>query len=137
MNIETPFVVISADRASNTDELNAQRRDMFEHQLEARDLDFKRVVGVWQGKEEVSYIVLIPEPGDEHNALRLARRYGQEAALYVDANRHATMLALNAEDGGPDIKESIGVGQWLPVSKAYALAQDAYTRDGEIYYAVA
>lgn len=137
MNTQTPFVVISADRATYSAELNAQRRDMFEHQLAARELDFKRVQGVWKGIPEVSYIVLIPEPGDEHNALRLARRYGQESALYVDANRHATLLALNAEDGGPDIKEQVGLGQWSPVSKAYALHLDAYTLDGDQYYAVA
>lgn len=137
MNTQVPFVVISCDRAEYDESLNASRRDTFEHQLRARDLDFKRVNGVWDGKAEVSYIVLIPHPGDEHTALRLARRYGQESALYVDANRHAVLFALNREDGGVDIKEQVGLGQWQLVSKAYALAQDGYTRDGEDYYAVA
>jgi hypothetical protein len=138
MNTQTPFVVISADRKEYTCELNANRRDMFEHQLNARELDYKRVEGFYQGETEVSYVVLIPEPGDEHNALRLARRYGQESALYVDANRHASLFLLNREDGGPDIREIVRVpGTWQELPAAQALTLEAFTRDGDRYYAVA
>lgn len=105
--------------------------------MEERNLDFKRVYGVYQGIGEAAYIVLIPNSGDEHNALRLARRYGQESALHVDANRHAVLILLNPEEGGLDEKAHITLGTWGRVSKAYALAQDAYTRDGEDFYAVA
>lgn len=138
MNTQVPFVIISADRPGFTPEVLAMRRDTFEHQLRARDLDFKRMLGMWEGVQEVSYLVLIPHPYDEHSALRLARRYGQESALYVDANRHATVMALNAEDGGPDVKESIGLGVWQETTPDLAVQQPAYTKDpeNEQYYIV-
>lgn len=134
MNIETPFIVLSSDRAQYHEELNAARRDTFEHQLRARGLDFKRVIGAYKGASEVSYIVLVPTTGDEQNAVRLARRYGQESVLLVDANRYASLIYLNEGEGGISIKEIKGIGFWRETTESDATAGDAYTRDGDRYY---
>lgn len=137
MNIQTPFIVISADKASNTDEVNASQRVFFEHQLYARDLDFKQVEGSYEGKREVSYIVLIQHPYDEHAVLQLARRYGQQSVLSVDANRFATLLLLNESGGGPDIKEFKGLGHWRALAWNEIISEGAaYTKDGSTYYVV-
>lgn len=134
MNAESPFIVLSSDRASNSAELNAAERDLFERQLRARNLDFKQVDGVYKGTRETSYVVLTPTTGDEQNAISLARRYGQESVLLVDANRYATLVFLNPGQGGPHIKELKGVGHWRATDRTEAETQDSYTQDGEAYY---
>lgn len=134
MNTETPFLVLSADRIEYDESLNALRRDTFEHQLRARELDFKRVDGSYKGTREVSYVVLIPTTGAEADAIRLARRYGQESVLYVDANRFATLITLYPGQGGPDISGHRGAGWWREVDQLAAQNAEAYTRDGERFY---
>lgn len=134
MNHHTPFVIITSDRADLGEQLNAARRDTFEHQLTQRNLDFKRVSGVYRGVAEVSYVVLLDHDGDEHNALRLARHYGQETALHVDSNRAASMLFLRPEVGGPDVGQTESLGMWAAVPEDVAKAQDAYTVSDGLYY---
>lgn len=134
MNTHTPFVVISSDRYNLTPELNEARRDTFVHQLAQRGLSFKQVQGVYKGNAEVSFIVLIDNTADEHNALRLARHYGQESALYVDANRAVSLLVLRAEVGGPDVDSTEALGIWAAVPESVAKAQGAYTLSDGVYY---
>lgn len=136
MNIHTPFLIITSDRYDYTPELNSQRRDLFRRQLDVRGLSYKEVQGVYKGNHEIAYIVLIQDAADEHNALRLARRYGQESALYVDANRAVSLYTLRPEIGGPDIDDSEALGMWAAVPEAVAKAQQAYTySDGHYYIA--
>lgn len=134
MNIHTPFVIITSDRYNLTPELNAARRDTFRHQLAQRGLSYKEVQGVYKGSHETAYLVLIEDAADEHNALRLARRYGQESALYVDANRAVSLYTLRPEVGGPDIDGTESLGMWAAVHESVAKAQDAYTYSDGTYY---
>lgn len=134
MITNTPFLVITSDRYNNTPELNAARRDTFRHQLAARNLSFREVQEVYKGNSETAYLVLIDDANDEHNALRLARRYGQESALSVDANRAATLLILRPEVGGPDVDSTEQLGMWQAVPESVAKALDAYTLSDGVYY---
>ena len=132
MNVQTPFVISTSDRAIYDADLNAQRRDMLERQLAVRGLDFKRVEGSYNGTNETSYVVLTPRDGDEHLCLALASRYGQESVLIVDANRYAT-LAYVSQFGG-HITGSKPVGFWRHVTRQEAEEAGSYTRDGDSYY---
>lgn len=134
MNIETPFLIVTSDRAEYTATVNDMRRDTFRHQLSLRGLSFKEVQGVYKGNAETAYLVLIHDTGEEHAALRLARRYGQESALYVDANRAATLMILRPEVGGPDVDDTENLGMWAEVPEAVAKAQGAYTRSEGRYF---
>jgi hypothetical protein len=134
MNVEIPFVIFTSDRSIYDAELNAQRRGMLERQLTARGLDWKRVEGSYAGSLETSYVVLTPNDGDEHGCLQLARRYGQDSVLIVDANRYATLAYLHPGNGGPDIRGSKPVGFWRHVTRQEAEESGSYTRDGDTYY---
>lgn len=134
MNIQTPFTILSASRSELTAELNAERSDLLERQLAARDLSFKRVEGSYKGEREISFLVLTPDDRAESLVLRLARRYGQESVLHVDANRYAALLFLHPDVGGPDVSSVSGVGFWRSAAQAEAESLEAYTRDGADYY---
>lgn len=134
MNHRTPFLVISSDRYNLTPELNASRRETFRQQLAERGLSFKEVRGVYKGNAEVSFVVLVDTLADEHLALRLARHYGQESALYVDANRAVQLLTLRPEVGGPDVDGTESLGEWAAVPEHVAKDQGAYTYSDGVYY---
>lgn len=134
MNTEMPFIVLSSDRADNSPEVNKERRILLEHQLAARGLDFKQVTGVYKGLQEVSYIVLTPKDGDEHACLQLARRYGQESVLLVDANRYTVEALLNEGAGGVDINFTRPLGFWRRLPD-YEPLPARYTQDGCAFYA--
>lgn len=134
MNIQTPFIVLSASRAELTPELNAERSALLERQLQARDLSFKRVEGAYKGQREISFLVLTPDSNAEALATRLARRYGQESVLAVDANRAAALLFLRPDVGGEDIASIEPIGYWRSAAQAEAESLDAFTRDGSDYY---
>lgn len=134
MNGDTPFMVVSVDKIENSDELNTERQQLFELQLEARSLSFKKVLGVYNGDRETSYIVLNANEGDADKILPLARRYGQESVLSVDFNRFATLLFLHPGNGGPDVKDYRGVGFWRELDDNEILPL-SYTQDGNKVYA--
>lgn len=134
MNIQTPFIVLSASRAELTPELNAERSALLERQLEARDLSFKRVEGSYNGSREIAFLVLAPDDNALAACYRLARRYGQESVLHVDANRYAALVFLTPDVGGPDIASVSGVGFWRSALQEEAESLPSFTRDGADYY---
>jgi hypothetical protein len=79
--------------------------------------------------------VLTPaDVGAQHAVLELARRYGQESVLQVDANRFATLLFLNPPGAVPDIKRYASIGFFRQISAVEAANAGNYTKDGETYY---
>lgn len=134
MNIQTPFIILSASRAELTPELNSERSELLARQLAARDLSFKRVDGVYKGSREISFLVLTPDDNAQAACYRLARRYGQESVLSVDANRYAALVFLTPDMGGADVASVSGVGYWRSAAAAEAEALDNYTRDGADFY---
>lgn len=128
MNTFTPFAILSASRA-DTVSTNPDRNNLLSAQLRARDYDFAPVTGCYQGKEEESFIALLDQDGAGFYELcRLARRWGQESILHVDANRHAVLHFINQEIGGPDTNsQTQSLGIWRPVTEAVARALDAWT----------
>lgn len=133
MHGETPFMVVSVDKAENSAALNEERQQLFELQLNARSLPFKKVIGVYNGDRETSYIVLNANEGDSDKILPLARRYGQESVLSVDFNRFATLLFLHPGNGGPDVRDYRGVGFWRELDDGELLPH-SYTLDGNKVY---
>lgn len=136
MNTQTPFMIMSADRAEYGADINAERRKLLVRQFEARGLSFKEVEGSYNGTKETSYVIPVHSSGDESLVLTLARRYGQESVLSVDANRFATLLYLHSDMGGPDVKAVEPVGHWRALD-ASEPDPASYTRDGSQRYTTA
>lgn len=129
---QTPFVILSAERSCYAEDVNQHRTDQLAVQIIARDHDSAPVLGCYENACERSFLLLCEHGEDDaaySDALRLARRYGQDAVLYVDANRHAVLI--NPKNGA--ITRSLG--RWRQTTREEARGRGAYTRaaDGAFY----
>lgn len=122
MRTETPFIVMSAELAELTKEENERRALALIGWLTRRGHSFKPVEGCYKGNREAAFVVLVPDEERERQIMSLARAYGQESVLYVDANRKAYLRLL--ESG-----EEVPIGSWRAIPKAQAKAASAYTHD--------
>src|SRR5258707_14434318 len=95
-----PFVILSAEKSDLTPEANLARTTALYRQLEARDLAFKPVKGMYKGQRENPFVVLAIDGTNEFDqVLSLAKRYGQESILYSDADRFTTLHFLSSDPG--------------------------------------
>lgn len=136
----TPFVIFSAELASWSPAVNASRTEFLKRQLEARGLDFAPVLGSYKGVKEHSFIVLAPESSSAFDqCVSIARHWGQESILSVDANRHATLVYLSATGAeGSPIARLESIGTFRAVSSTEAAQLDGWTQDEHgAFYAVA
>lgn len=137
MNTHIPFVVFSAERTGFTADVNAWRTQSAENQLRnmAGSPDFIFVQGKYKDDCETSFLVLLPQ-GDTsylfHAIARLAGRWGQESMLYVDANRHASLICLGGVNG--QVSSIAYQGKWEQVDRSTAQQCSAYTAYADKYF---
>lgn len=129
MKQQEPFIILSAERPEYTVDGNAARSAALARQLAARDLDFMRVVGSYNGQQEQSFLVLAAEDSPEEALVRsLARRYGQESVLSVCGSRIATLHYLKPK------AKPVRLGNFHAITEAEAMARPAWTRDNAGQY---
>lgn len=131
MNTFTPFYLISAALAGDSAREAAERTSTLATQLRSLGFAVDNVTGCYKGQTEPSLIV-IPWPdynsAAEADVLRLARVWGQESVLAVDANRQATLLYADGT------REPLGA--FVPAAESKALKHDAWTERNGRYYVV-
>lgn len=122
MNTQQPFIIMSAELSALSTEENAHRSEALSAWLDAKGWAHKPVIGSYKGSEEIA--VVIPVTDSEHEAAlyRLAKAYGQESVLYVDANRYATLIYVQTG-------KLAGLGMFRKVSELDARQREAYTHD--------
>lgn len=122
MNTRQPFIIMSAELVTLSDEENTRRTEAMSKWLDAKGYAHKPVIGCYKGKQEVSFVIPFTSDKESTELYRLAiRAYGQESILYVDANRYAT---LARRDG-----QNFGLGQFRAVNKEDATKREAFTHD--------
>lgn len=89
----------------------------------------KQVEGSYKGEREVSYVVSVENDREYQKILKVAKLYKQESILYVNSDRYCTLVFLN-------ISSTQDIGKMRAVSPAYAMEQEAWTRDGSQFYVV-
>lgn len=137
MNISTPFIVISAERPDWSDEINKWRSDSMLRQLAALpNLTKESIIplrGKYDGIEERSFLVFLPS-GENHphfyDLIRLARRWGQESVLYVDANSQASFIRPGAAGN-----KWVPAGRWES-SDGRPVSDYSQTSDGRYWHIV-
>jgi len=135
MNLQTPFVILSAERADASAFGNRTATAELCATLRAMPYAFKSVVGVYKGTPEIAFLVVLPDSADGQRdaraqLLRLARHLGQESLLDVAADRSARLIFTSH-----GTEEAIGT--WREVPTAEGL--DASTFDphtGKVYAAL-
>lgn len=93
MNIFNQVIILSAEKSENRHEKNRQLTENLDACLSDCDFNYSRAIGVYEGSEESSFVVL-PKNEDELNTLKnLAfKSFGQESIFYQDANGKAYLL---------------------------------------------
>lgn len=132
MNIFTPFYIVSAALSHESARSNVDRTDSLERWLRKEGYATVQVNGCYKGETEPAVLVVDDRPGNGLCAmavLRLARQYGQESILAVDANRLAGLIYC-ASGGFKSI------GHWRGAPEEIAKSRDAYTERAGQYYIV-
>lgn len=127
MNISQRVVILSAETLNATVEGNRQRTETLRGCLQDCNMNFSQAVGVYKGKEETSFVVVVRDE-EEIEALKgfAFLNFNQESILLQDANQEA-YLVFN--DG-----ETQRLGRLEQVSKEVATKEDAYTILNGQYY---
>lgn len=135
--MNTPFMILTSDLASDSETLNARKRQLLERQLQHRNLTWRKVHGAYEGTHEVSYLVHTPDMRTEHEVLVLAWRYNQKTVMRVSNNNLATLYYIAGGDAivPGDVIRVEAVGFWHkfdPVQEGNTLPE-SYTvvRDGD------
>ena len=134
MDHKVPFALFSGSLADKSAAENLGRTEFLGRELTAAGIEWTPVLGAYKGVKEQSFLALLPQGDDSHDfdaVLRLAKTYGQESILYVDAQRLASLHYM-ADDADVEF-----VGQFGEAAEADALAQDGYTFFAGHYYTVA
>ena len=130
MNIELPFFILSASSDACGDAENKARHKMLRRQLRDAGLAIAECTGCYAGDLEQSILVLDEWPATLSTrgiVMRLARAWGQESILEVDANRSARLSFTNGNSA-----ESLGI--FTAVRPEYAKGCEAWTRRAGQYY---
>jgi hypothetical protein len=133
--VTSPFVIFSAEKADCTPTLNEERTRELAGQLEGNGIAYTPVSGMYEGKEEHSFLVKLSGIADYtlDQIARTCYRYGQDCILYVDHVGHASMIDTS-KSARPDYSKAVHMGVWWHVWKNYAVNKPSYSViDGEYY----
>ena len=127
MNTVNQVVILSAERNDQTFEGNRQRSINLATCLEELGFKFREATGVYKGKEETSFVVLIKDSFELDVLKDFAFiSFGQESILYQDANQEAYLIYSD--------KREERLGKLEQTTKEEALKQDSFTVMGGQYY---
>ena len=126
-----PFVIISAERFTNTIEENEKKHNELMTQLKKDKFSIKEVEGVYKGTVEKSIIVILNKRWlavELATFKNYAAIFNQESILFVDEERNASLIfPYNKEN-------SEKLGKFIAVSKGIAIQMSNYTFDGQDHY---
>ena len=129
--IKKSFVIISAERFTNTIEENKKNHLELMTQLKKDKFSIKEVDGVYHGTSEKSILVILNKKWlytDLGYLKNYASIFDQESILFVDGDRNATLLFMKK----PWLEEKLG--KFISVSKGIATQMSNYTFDGRDHY---
>ena len=125
-----PFVIISAERFTNTIEENEKNHNELLTQLKKDKFSIKEVEGVYQGTVEKSILVILNQRWlavELATFKNYAAIFDQESILFVDEERNASLIF-------PKGGLSENLGKFIAVTKGIATQMSNYTFDGKDHY---
>ena len=126
-----PFVIISAENANESKEVNAKKHNELMAQLKRDKFSIKEVEGVYHGTKEKSILVVLNQKWlavELATFKNYAAIFNQESILFVDEERNASLIfPYNKEN-------SEKLGKFIAVSKGIAIQMSNYTFDGKDHY---
>lgn len=127
--------IISAYKTGFSKESNQERHDhLLNVLLPVANIPYTyvEVEGCYKGTKEQSLLITCDNIF-LHDLLALGSLLGQETILEILPSGYASLVYVEPHKGMKGITK-VGLGKFVPVSKEYALSQDAYTiYNGEYY----
>lgn len=130
MTNKTPITFISAERSELSTSQNSTRTEELRYALEALNLQYQEVSGVYQGDSEDSFLVLTPggTSGETWRELiTLAKWFKQESILHVGSDRYGSLYYT-------DSGKWEGLGKFKELPKYQAAARTSYSIINNKYY---
>ena len=131
LEVKKPFVIISAENANESKEVNAKKHNELMAQLKRDKFSIKEVEGVYHGTKEKSILVVLNQKWlavELATFKNYAAIFNQESILFVDEERNASLIfPYNKEN-------SEKLGKFIAVSKGIAIQMSNYTFDGKDHY---
>lgn len=130
LETKKPFVIISAENANESKEVNAKKHNELMAQLKRDKFSIKEVEGVYHGTKEKSILVVLNQKWlavELATFKNYAAIFNQESILFVDEERTASLIF---PQGGLSEK----LGKFIAVSKGIAIQMSNYTFDGKDHY---
>ena len=131
LEVKKPFVIISAERFTNTIEENEKNHNELMTQLKKDKFSIKEVEGVYQGTVEKSIIVILNKRWlavELATFKNYAAIFDQESILFVDEERNASLIFTKQ----PWLTQKLG--KFIAVTKGIATQMSNYTFDGKDHY---
>ena len=113
-----PMVIFSVERHDLSYGVNVRNKLQVESEMRAMGIDFERVLGVYKGNEETSYIVT--DMDKLPIIVGMAKEHNQESILLRDNENKCVLAFFNGE-------KSMSIGKMTQVSVDEALLSDCYT----------
>jgi hypothetical protein len=131
LEVKKPFVIISAERFTNTIEENEKKHNELMTQLKKDKFSIKEVEGVYCGTVEKSILVILNKRWlavELATFKNYAAIFDQESILFVDEERNASLIFTKQ----PWLSEKLG--KFIAVTKGIATQMSNYTFDGKDHY---
>lgn len=96
--------------------------------LDDKGLFYLEAEGCYKGEKERSLVIQLHGVNKLPMFLQWAKDFKQESILWVDSYQRALLVYPERPNHSDD------VGRWQEVDESTALAQDAWTKVGDLYY---
>jgi hypothetical protein len=128
MNISKQVVILSAEKAEHTPEVNKQRTKSLKGCLQDCNISFNEAIGVFEhGAPEASLVAIVNDDAEYQAVIDFAfKNFDQDAVLHQDANQEGYLVY-------PDGKLE-RLGRLREVSKKVALEKGSYTLLNGTYF---
>lgn len=113
-----PCIIFSVEKSTLSFQANAHNRAMAENDMKNMGIHFEKVLGVYQGSEEFSYIVT--DMSKVQLILGMAKVYDQDSVLLRDNENRCHLKFFDGRS--PEY-----IGFMRQVTQEEALKSDAYT----------
>jgi hypothetical protein len=129
MNTIRPLIILSAEKKEVLPEINKRSTENLRGCLHDLGLSFENATGIYNGREEASFVVAINNKEEENAVIDLAfKSFDQECVLIVNKNNEAFLL-------GSDLKGRTYQGVLTKLDKDQVILpnQNATIVNGDAY----
>lgn len=129
----TDLIIMSAELSTLSKEENIKRTKQLDHMLTVQGITHSKVLGMYNGYQETSFMVLITSSDVREFVINLGKFFEQESILDRDSENNAHLVFLD------NSRPPMNLGKLVQVSQSEAFTNGSYTYEptkGQYYTTV-